>query len=56
VARPPSTNPATEQIRLRVTPEEKTALKLLAQSEGLTLSRYLVKCGLQAQPGKEKKQ
>lgn len=33
----------TVSINLRVTPEEKAALKKLAASEGITLTQFLVK-------------
>ena len=33
----------TVSINLRVTPEEKAALKKLATSEGMTLTQFLVK-------------
>ena len=45
--RPPSDNPASETIRLRVTPKDKAKLQRLAKRAGLTLSAYLLACGLQ---------
>lgn len=48
MARPPSTNPATEIVRVRVTPKQKAKLVRLAKAAGLTLSEYLRSRGLRA--------
>ena len=46
MARPVSTNPASEIIRLRVTPEDKAELQRLAAVAGVSLSAYLLARGL----------
>jgi len=46
VARPQSDNPASETIRIRVTPTDKRKLQRLAKKAGLSLSAYLIACGL----------
>jgi predicted DNA-binding protein len=36
----------TETVPVRMTPEEKTRLEEIVKDTGLSLSRYLVECGL----------
>lgn len=41
--------PRTEQIRIRVSEEEKTKAEQIAKAEGLTMSAYLRRCVILAQ-------
>lgn len=42
----------TEDIHLRLTPEEKQKLMVLATTAGLTLTEFLISCALGDQLGK----
>ena len=46
MSRPPIDDPASEQIRIRVTPKDKAKLQRLAKRSGMSLSAYLIDCGL----------
>ena len=46
MSRPPINDPASEQIRIRVTPKDKAKLQRLAKRADLSLSAYLIACGL----------
>ena len=41
--------PRTEQIRIRVSAEEKARAEKIAKAEGLTMSAYLRRCVILAQ-------
>ncbi len=51
MGRPQSDNPASDTIRMRVTPKDKRKLKKLASAAELTLSAYLLACGLAGPKG-----
>ncbi len=46
MARPKIENPASVQINLRMTPDDRAELGRRAEAAGMTLTAYLVKCGL----------
>ena len=46
MARPPSDNPASDVIRMRVTPADKAMLVQKAEAARLTLTAYLLQRGL----------
>jgi uncharacterized protein (DUF1778 family) len=46
MARPPSDNPASASIRLRVTPDDKEQIRKRAADAGVTMSEYLLRCAL----------
>ena len=48
--------PRTEQIRIRVSAEEKARAEKVAAAEGLTMSAYLRRCVILAQTPKQTKQ
>ncbi len=48
--------PRKEQIRIRVSAEEKERAEQVAKAEGLTLSAYLRRCVILAQSPKPQKQ
>ena len=41
------TNPAADQIRVRVTPEQKKQIVSRAKLAGLTMTAYVIKCALE---------
>ena len=41
-------NPAADQIRVRVTPEQKKQIVSRAKLAGLTMTAYVIKCALGA--------
>ncbi len=51
MGRPQSTNPASESIRMRVTPKDKAKLVRLSITAGMSLSAYLLACGLAGPKG-----
>ncbi len=46
MARPRLDNPASEQIRIRLTPADKAAIRERAQAAGVTMSEYVLRCAL----------
>ncbi len=48
--------PRTEQIRIRVSAEEKERAEKVAAAEGLTISAYLRRCVILAQSPKPNRQ
>jgi uncharacterized protein (DUF1778 family) len=47
--RPPSENPKTCKLEVRLTPQEKAAIRQIAESHGHTMSSFLVTLALGAQ-------
>lgn len=52
--RPPIDNPATETIRLRVTPEDKTEIRRRAEAAGVSMSEYMLRCSLPTKEGSDR--
>lgn len=46
MARPPSTNPATDFVKARCTPDEKAEIVKRAAAAGVSMSEYLLRCAL----------